>query len=44
VGGALFNVPTGAVRMKIQRHSGPQERVDLAFDFPSLTRRTRPDM
>ena len=36
VGGALFNVPTGAVRMKIQRHSGPQERVDLAFDFPSL--------
>jgi hypothetical protein len=36
VGGALFNVPTAAVRMKIQRHSGLQERVDLAFDFPSL--------
>jgi hypothetical protein len=36
VGGALFNVPTGAVRMKIQRHSGLQERVDLAFDYPSL--------
>jgi hypothetical protein len=36
VGGALFNVPTAAVRMKIQRHSGSQERVDLAFDFPSL--------
>jgi hypothetical protein len=25
-----------AVRMKIQRHSGPQERVDLSFTFPSL--------
>ncbi|HLG82465.1 MAG TPA: hypothetical protein VKY22_15725 [Bradyrhizobium sp.] len=37
VGGTLFNVPTDAVRMKIQRHSGPQERIDLAFDYPSLT-------
>src|ERR1700753_1877592 len=36
VGDTLFNVPTSAVRMKIQRHSGPQERVDLFFDFPSL--------
>ena len=36
VGGTLFNVPTAAVRMKIQRHSGPQERVDLAFVYPSL--------
>src|SRR5450756_1941413 len=36
VGGTLFNVPTVAVRMKIQRHSGPQERVDLSFAFPSL--------
>jgi hypothetical protein len=36
VGGTLFNVPTGSVRMKIQRHSGPQERIDLAFSFPSL--------
>jgi hypothetical protein len=36
IGGTLFNVPTAAVRMKIQRHSGPQERVDLAFSFPSL--------
>jgi hypothetical protein len=36
VGGTLFNVPTEAVRMKIQRHSGPQERIDLAFDYPSL--------
>jgi hypothetical protein len=37
VGSTLFNVPTDAVRMKIQRHSGPQERIDLAFDYPSLT-------
>jgi len=36
VGGTLFNVPTTAVRMKIQRHTGPQERVDLYFSFPSL--------
>jgi hypothetical protein len=36
VGGTLFNVPTAAVRMKIQRHSGAQERVDLSFTFPSL--------
>lgn len=37
VGGTLFNVPTASVRMKIQRHTGPQERVDLAYDYPSLT-------
>jgi hypothetical protein len=36
VGGTLFNVPTAAIRMKIQRHSGPQERIDLAFSYPSL--------
>jgi hypothetical protein len=36
VGATLFNVPTMAVRRKIQRHSGPQERVDLVFMFPSL--------
>jgi hypothetical protein len=36
VGGTLFNVPTAAIRMKIQRHSGPQERIDLNFLFPSL--------
>jgi len=37
VGGTLFNVPTAAVRMKIQRHSGPQERIDLGYEFPSLS-------
>jgi hypothetical protein len=36
VGGTLFNAPTPAIRWKIQRHSGPQERVDLSFIFPSL--------
>ena len=36
IGGTLFNVPTAAIRMKIQRHSGPQERIDLSFAFPSL--------
>jgi hypothetical protein len=36
VGGTIFNAPTPAIRWKIQRHSGPQERVDLSFIFPSL--------
>jgi hypothetical protein len=36
VGGTLFNVPTAAIRMKIQRHTGPQERIDLDFLYPSL--------
>ncbi|UFZ06579.1 hypothetical protein LQG66_09890 [Bradyrhizobium ontarionense] len=36
IGGTLFNVPTAAVRVKIQRHTGPQERVDLGFEYPSL--------
>ena len=36
IGNTLFNVPTAAIRMNIQRHSGPQERVDLSFSYPSL--------
>jgi hypothetical protein len=36
IGATIFNVPTAAIRMKIQRHSGPQERIDLSFSFPSL--------
>jgi hypothetical protein len=36
IGGTLFNVPTKAFRVKVQRHSGPQERVDLGFLYPSL--------
>jgi hypothetical protein len=34
--GTVFNVPTAAIRMTIQRHSGAQERIDLSFGFPSL--------
>lgn len=37
IGSALFNVPSKAIRMRMQRRSGPQERIDLAFDYPSLT-------
>jgi hypothetical protein len=37
VGDTLFNVPVNAFREKVQRYSGPQERIDLSFDFPSLT-------
>ncbi len=37
VGATVFNVPPAAIRIKVQKHSGPQERVDLAFDYPSLT-------
>src|SRR6185295_10111277 len=36
IGGTLFNVPPDAIRMKIQRHSGQQERIDLSFTFPTL--------
>jgi len=36
VGSTLFNVPSAAIRMKIQHHTGPQERIDLSFAFPSL--------
>ena len=36
VGGSIFNVPSHAFRIKVQKHSGPQERVDLSFDYPSL--------
>ncbi len=36
IGGTLFNVPAAAIRMKIQRHSGPAERVDLGFSFTSM--------
>jgi hypothetical protein len=36
VGSTLFNVPSGSIRMKIQHHTGPQERIDLNFTYPSL--------
>lgn len=42
IGDTLFNVPTKAFRVKFQRHSGPQERVDLSFMYPSLTPPEKP--
>jgi hypothetical protein len=36
IGNVLFNVPTKAIRVKLQKRTGMQERVDLAFAFPSL--------
>jgi hypothetical protein len=36
IGSTLFNVPSASIRMKIQHHSGPQERIDLNFAYPSL--------
>ena len=37
VGGYVFNVPPAAIRVPLQRHAGPQERIDLAFLWPELT-------
>jgi len=36
VAGVAFNVPPAAIRMRVQRRPGAQERVDLAFLWPSL--------
>jgi hypothetical protein len=36
IGGYLFNVPPAAIRVALQRHAGPQERIDLAFLWPEL--------
>jgi hypothetical protein len=36
VAGALFNVPPQAIRVAVQRRAGAQERVDLAYLWPSL--------
>lgn len=36
IGNTLFNVPTKAIRVKVQKRTGPQERVDLNFVYPSL--------
>src|ERR1700759_3615392 len=35
IGGTLFNAPVAAIRMKIRRHTGPAERVDLSFSLLS---------
>jgi hypothetical protein len=36
IAGVVFNVPPAAVRQSVQRHAGAQERIDLAFVWPSL--------
>lgn len=36
IGGTLFDVPRDAIRVGVQRRSGDQQRIDLAFDYPSL--------
>jgi hypothetical protein len=36
IGSTLFNVPTKAIRVKVQKRTGPQERVDLNLLYPSL--------
>src|SRR5262249_21505678 len=36
VGGMLLNVPPAAIRTRIQRRAGAQERIDLVFLWPSL--------
>jgi len=36
VGEVTFNIPPGAIRAAVQRKPGVQERVDLAFLWPSL--------
>jgi hypothetical protein len=37
VAGASFNLPSAAIRVPIQRRPGAQDRIDLAFLWPSLT-------
>ena len=36
VSGVTFNVPPAAIRAKVQRKPGTQERIDLVFLWPSL--------
>jgi hypothetical protein len=42
VAGVLLDVPPAAIREAVQRYPGQQERLDLAFEWPSLTP-PRPD-
>jgi hypothetical protein len=36
IAGVMFNVEPAAIRMPVQRHPGRQDRVDLAYLWPSL--------
>src|SRR5579863_415883 len=42
VAGVLLDIPPAAIREAVQRHPGQQERIDLAFEWPSLAA-PRPD-
>jgi hypothetical protein len=37
VAGVVFNVPPAAIRVPVQRRTGAQERIDLAYQWPELT-------
>lgn len=37
IAGETFQVPPAAIRRKVQRRPGPQERIDLVFSWPALT-------
>jgi hypothetical protein len=37
IAGETFRVPPAAIRKKVQRRPGPQERIDLVFSWPALT-------
>ena len=36
VAGVVFNVQPAAIRIPMQRRAGPQERIDLAYQWPQL--------
>jgi hypothetical protein len=36
IGDVLFRIPPAAIRQKMQRHAGMQERIDLAYLWPTL--------
>lgn len=36
VSGVLFEIPPAAIRVSLQRHAGPHDRIDLDFLWPSL--------
>ena len=36
IAGETFQVPPAAIRRKVQRRPGPQERIDLVFSWPAL--------
>jgi hypothetical protein len=37
IAGEVFNLPPASIRVAMQRQSGPQDRVDVAYRWPELT-------